>query len=200
MQVGDELGALDLPAVGLREPAALDRDDKVRLETDLIGQPRLDSRHRACHVRRGRYEEDHELLGFGTGPGIAARGHEGHLGAGHLLDDRLDVEVQVVDALHDDQVAVPAGQCQPAVVDEAEVAAVEPAVLGVGLPVGLRIAVVAGHHRAAGELQPPHVVLGQRPVPVVDDPHPQTRQWPADLGEGDHLGGVPVLDHPQPAA
>ena len=142
--------------------------------------------HRRCGFPRlGHHDEP-----FGAEPGV---GHPEHRDTAlpDTLDRRHDrlglVRVDVAAALDDDILAA-AGQKQLRVGQVAEVAGIDPAVVGRDRPRCGLVPVIAGHHRRTAELDTALRALGEGGAGVVHDPDMVPRERPATRHEGEGVG------------
>ena len=168
-----------LAAGGLEDGPRSGQHDGVRGDPERAGHPLEDLLPHPLAPRRirgTRFRHHHQP--FRSQGRI---GHPEHGGAplAHPIDGvdhRLRfVRVDVASGL-DDDVLPPSRQEQLAAGEIAEIARIEPSVAGGDGPGRSGVAVVAGHHRGAAELNPPLEALVELRAGSVDDPDVVPRQ------------------------
>jgi hypothetical protein len=141
---------LHLAAGGLRD--ALDRDHLRNLEAGVLIDQTADRGRRGQEIRdlAPVQHEDHQLLSLGSGLGDTGCNHLVEIQSRGSLGDVFQIVGIVVLAVDENDLLAAAGDVQLALVQDAEIAGVDPAVGIDGLRRSLRIVdVAAGDARAA---------------------------------------------------
>jgi hypothetical protein len=173
---GPHARALDLAAGGLVELIGPDgHDGRVG---DLHPPGEVGAHPTGHGVVRGI--GGHEQHGDAFDALVVGHAERRHVADGHALDLAgrvLDLVAEVVHPVDDDDFLGAAGDRHPAVVQEGEVAGVEPVAVRESLPVRLGVVQIAGQHPVRSHLQPADVPLRQRgPAVRPGHPHPAARR------------------------
>jgi hypothetical protein len=179
-----ELRALDLADGSLRHVVLADRDHVLGVEAHGLahGLAQLGGEgHGVTLAGVLGDEEQRQIVGVAARPAHGDGRGERRQDPRDLLGDRLDLVARVVDAADDDDVLLAAGEREPPVLQEREVARVEPAVGGEHLAAQLRGLVVAAEDAGPLHLEAPHRALGQHPIFGVHDAHGEAGDGVAEI-------------------